>query len=67
MNKKEILKPGMTIQENLEGFIHNLKQDREFLSDAILPTLITQENIKTLSLVIATLERIKENHEKISL
>jgi hypothetical protein len=61
MNKKEILKPGMTIQENLEGFIHNLKLDREFLSDAILPTLITQENIKTLSFVISTLERIKDN------
>lgn len=67
MEKREILKPGMTIQENLEGFIHNLKLDREFLSDAILPTLITQENIKTLSLVIATLEKIKETNEKTSL
>ena len=60
MDKREILKPGMTVKENLEGFIHNLKQDREFLSDAILPTVVTQENIKTLSLVISTLERIKE-------
>ena len=61
MEKIEILKPGMTVKENLEGFIQNLKLDREFLSDAILPTIVTQENIKTLSLVIATLERIKGN------
>ena len=61
MEKIEILKPGMTVKENLEGFIQNLKLDREFLSDAILSTIVTQENIKTLSLVIATLERIKGN------
>jgi hypothetical protein len=67
MEKREILKSGMTVKENLEGFIHNLKLDREFLSDAILPTLITQENIKTLSLVISTLEKIKETHEKVSI